>query len=59
LEVYTAAKNPLAFEFYAKALRDAVGDKSPLMRAALRWWDTISPERPLFEAPLTEETRRL
>jgi len=59
LEVYTAAKNPLAFEFYAKALRDAVGDKSPLMRSALRWWDTISPERPLFEAPLTEETRRV
>lgn len=59
LEVYTAAKNPLAFEFYARALRDAVGDNSPLMRAALRWWDTISPERRLFEAPLEEETRRL
>nr|MBS0022159.1 peptidoglycan-binding protein [Gammaproteobacteria bacterium] len=59
LEVYTAAKNPLAFEFYARALRDAVGDKSPLMTAALRWWDTISPERRLFEAPLEEETRRL
>ncbi|MFZ0254574.1 MAG: peptidoglycan-binding domain-containing protein [Gammaproteobacteria bacterium] len=59
LEVYTAAKNPLAFEFYARALRDAVGDKSPLMTAAFRWWDTISPERRLFEAPLEEETRRL
>lgn len=59
LEVYTAARNPLAFEFHARALRDAVGEKSPLMGAALRWWDTISPERPLFEEPLEEEGRRL
>jgi pilus assembly protein FimV len=59
LEVYTAARNPLAFEFYARALRDAVGHKSPLLATALRWWDTLSPERPLFEAPLEEKTRRL
>ncbi len=59
LEVYTAARNPLAFEFHAKALRDAVGEKSPLMGTALRWWDTISPERPLFEEPLEEKSGRL
>ncbi len=57
LEVYTAARNPVAFELYAKALREAVGAHSPLMAAALRWWDTISPEQPLFKEPLEEEVR--
>lgn len=54
LEVYVAAKNPLAFEYYARTLLEAVGANSPLMVRAVRWWNALCPERELFAAPLEE-----
>ena len=50
LEIYYAAKNLPAFETAAQALTNAVGDDSPMMDNARRWWDDLSPERGLFEA---------
>ena len=51
LEIYYASKNIPAFETTAKELQDAVGEDSPMMDSARRWWDDLSPGRGLFEAP--------
>jgi pilus assembly protein FimV len=48
LEVHHAAKNPAGFERDAAALRDAVGEGSPLMGRARSWWSDLSPGRALF-----------
>ena len=55
LEIYYASKNIPAFETTAKELQDAVGEDSPMMDSARRWWDDLSPGRGLFEAPVPRE----
>ena len=50
LEIHYASKNISAFQTTAKDLRDVVGEESPMLDSALRWWDDLSPGRGLFEA---------
>ena len=50
LEIFVAAKNPIAFEGAARELQNAVGEDSPLMDDARKWWDDLSPGRALFAA---------
>lgn len=60
LEVAYAAKNLDLFEDGARALQDAVGPESTLMKKATGWWRELSPDRALFasapaQAPAEED----
>ncbi len=55
LEVYYAASNKAAYENAARALKNAVGEGSPLWDSALAMWREMSPDRELFAAGGAEE----
>ncbi len=56
LEVYYAATNVAAYEAAARALKNAVGESSPLWESALAMWREMSPGRGIFAAGAVEAT---
>ena len=49
LEVFRAAKNPVAFQAAAMQLQSAVGDDSPMLAQAKAWWEELAPGTVLFD----------
>ena len=49
LEIFHSTKNVSAFEAIAGELQSKVGDDSPMMESARRWWGDLAVGRALFD----------